>query len=62
MKKKWILKKMMSKLFRLIFTKYEEDDYAAYIHSGVGYTGVDYSPDKHARKKHHGVGYNGLYE
>jgi hypothetical protein len=44
------------------FTKYVEEDYAAYVHSGVGYSGVSYSPDKYARKKHHGVGYGGIYD
>lgn len=52
---------MIRKLFRLVFKKYEDDDYGAYYHSGVGYTGVTYSPDKHARKKHRGVGYTGVY-
>ena len=44
------------------FTKYVDEDYAAYVHSGVGYSGVSYSPDKYARKKHHGVGYGGIYD
>lgn len=52
----------MIKLLRLIFAPYEDDDYGAYYHSGVGYTGVTYSPDRYARKKHHGVGYTGVYD
>ena len=52
----------MTKLFRLIFTPYMEDDYAAYYHSGVGYSGVTFSPDVYARKRHSGVGYTGVYD
>jgi hypothetical protein len=52
---------MMIKLFRLFFTPYMEDDYGSYYHSGIGYTGVTYSPDQYARKKHKGVGYTGVY-
>jgi hypothetical protein len=36
-----------------------EDEYGAYYHSGIGYTGVSYSPDKYARRKHYG--YTGVY-
>ena len=59
---RWTLKRMMTKLFRLIFQPYMEDDYGAYYHSGVGYTGVSYSPDKYARRKHYGMGYIGVYD
>ena len=54
----------MSSLMRMIFKRYEEDDYAAYIHSGVGYGGTTYSTDYalSARKKHRGVGYGGIYD
>jgi hypothetical protein len=55
------MKKILSKLFK----RYEEDDYAAYLHSGVGYAGVDYSPDRYGpitRKKHKGVGFGGIYD
>jgi hypothetical protein len=62
MKTKQIMRMKMNKLFRLIFQPYVEDEYGAYYHSGVGYTGVSYSPDRYARKKHHGVGYTGVYD
>jgi hypothetical protein len=54
---------MIRKLFRLIFKKYEEDDYGAYHHSGVGYIGIgndDYHR-KHGRIIHSGIGYTGVY-
>jgi hypothetical protein len=47
-------------MLRFIFKLYKEDEYTAYCHSGVGYTGVTYSPDKYAVKKHHGIGYTGI--
>lgn len=63
MMKKWTLKmKIMNKIFGWIFQPYIEDDYGAYYHSGVGYTGVTHSPDRYARKKHSGVGYTGVYD
>lgn len=52
---------MMIKLWRLVFQPYMEDEYGAYYHSGIGYTGVSYSPDKYARRKHYGMGYTGVY-
>jgi hypothetical protein len=58
---RWTLKRMMTKLFRLIFQPYMEDDYGSYYHNGIGYTGVTYSPDQYARKKHKGIGYTGVY-
>ncbi len=53
---------MMSKLWRLVFQSYMEDEYGSYYHSGIGYTGVTYSPDQYARKKHKGIGYTGVYD
>ena len=54
----------ISELFRLIFKKYEEDDVSVYIHSGVGYTGIDYDlfNGQRAKIKHSGVGYTGVYD
>lgn len=52
----------MSKILRWIFAEYVENDYTAYYHSGVGYTGVTYSPDRYARRKHYGMGYTGVYD
>jgi hypothetical protein len=62
-KTNWSQRKMMIKLFRLLFTPYVEDDYGAYHHSGVGYTGVvnDLFHRKHGRIIHNGVGYTGVY-
>jgi hypothetical protein len=56
----WRMK--MSKIVRWFFTLYEEDDYASYLHNGVGYAGVLHDMDKYARKKHHGIGYGGIYD
>lgn len=55
---------MMNKIFRFFFRKYEEDDISVYVHSGVGYAGIDYDlyNGQPARQKHQGVGYGGLYE
>lgn len=54
----------MMKILNKLFGQYEEDDHAPYIHSGVGYNGVnyEYTGNKPARSKHHGVGYGGKYE
>jgi len=54
---------MMIKLLRMVFTPYVEDEYGAYYHSGVGYTGIngDLFHRKHGRIVHHGVGYTGVY-
>jgi hypothetical protein len=51
----------MRKLLRLIFTPYVEDDYAAYIHHGVGYSGTEYHRTP-GRNTHKGVGYGGIYD
>jgi hypothetical protein len=59
---RWTLKRMMTKLWRLVFQPYMEDEYGSYYHSGIGYTGVTYSPDQYARKKHKGIGYTGVYD
>jgi hypothetical protein len=55
---------MMSKLFRLIFKEYEEDDVSIQVHSGVGYSGIQYSYwyGSTGRKIHCGVGYGGIYD
>lgn len=54
---------MMSKIFRLVFRPYVNDEYGAYYHSGVGYTGVTFNfrIEEPARIKHSGVGYTGVY-
>lgn len=55
---------MMSKLLRCIFKEYEEDDVSPYIHSGVGYAGIEYDlyHNEPGRKKHCGIGYTGVYD
>lgn len=54
--------KTIAKIFGLVFQPYIEDEYGAYYHSGVGYTGVTYSTERYPRKKHSGVGYTGVYD
>lgn len=53
----------MSKILRWIFAPYVQDDVAIYMHSGVGYTGIDHDlfARKHGRIVHNGVGYTGVY-
>jgi hypothetical protein len=55
---------MMNKLFRLIFKEYEEDNVSLYVHSGVGYSGIDFDLwyAQPARLKHCGVGFGGTYD
>ena len=52
----------MSKWFKWLFTPYVEDDVAVQVHSGVGYSGIQYSYyyGTDGRIVHLGVGYGGL--
>lgn len=54
----------MKKILTKIFKPYEEDDVSVYVHSGVGYTGIDYDlwNGTPGRIKHSGVGYTGVYD
>lgn len=54
----------MIKIFRWFFKKYEEDDVSPYIHSGVGYAGIEHDlyHGEPGRLKHNGVGYTGVYD
>ena len=54
----------MSKIFSWLFKPYEEDYVGVYVHSGVGYTGIDHDlwNGEPARIKHKGVGYTGVYD
>lgn len=56
----------MKKILSKIFKPYEEDYVGRYVHSGVGYTGLEfdmwYGHSAPARLKHCGVGYTGVYD
>ena len=54
----------MSKILKWFFTPYEEDDVSLYVHSGVGYLGIDFDLwyAQPARLKHCGVGFGGTYD
>ena len=54
----------MKKILSKIFKPYEEDYVGVYVHSGVGYTGIDHDlwNGAPARMKHCGVGYTGVYD
>lgn len=56
--------KMLSKIFRWVFVKYEEDFVSPYVHNGVGYTGIEHDLyyGTPGRIKHSGVGYTGVYD
>lgn len=51
----------MNNILKLLFKRYNSEDIAgAYIHYGVGYTGMDIIDYVDGRVIHNGVGYNGL--
>ena len=54
----------MKKILSKIFKPYEEDYVSVYVHSGVGYTGIDHDlwHGESARLKHRGVGWTGVYD
>lgn len=56
----------MKKILSKIFKPYEEDYVGRYVHSGVGYDGVEFDMwhghSASARLKHCGVGYTGVYD